>query len=99
MKGLTRRRLLAGGLPFLGAGAAALHSRIPHSHPWEAPALAADRARGHPAHGGGGPAIGGHADFRAGATVDHRANGFDPAEILRDFDWGRTRRLASGRVL
>ncbi|HEU4979877.1 MAG TPA: multicopper oxidase domain-containing protein, partial [Solirubrobacterales bacterium] len=24
---------------------------------------------------------------------------FDPTEILRDFDWGRTRRLASGRVL
>ena len=32
--------------------------------------------------------------FRAGTVVDHRANGFDPTEILRDFDYGRTRRLA-----
>lgn len=46
-------------------------------------------------HGGGvnGPM------FRRGTTVDHVANGFDPTEILRDFDWGRTTRLASGRVL
>lgn len=39
------------------------------------------------------------ATFRDGATVDHAANGFDPSEILRDFDYGQTRRLASGRVL
>jgi FtsP/CotA-like multicopper oxidase with cupredoxin domain len=32
-------------------------------------------------------------------TVDPRVNGFDPMTILRDFDWGKTRRLASGRVL
>src|SRR5215210_3889704 len=31
--------------------------------------------------------------------VDHDANGFNPTEILRDFDWGTTRRLASGRTL
>jgi FtsP/CotA-like multicopper oxidase with cupredoxin domain len=31
--------------------------------------------------------------------VDHMANGFDPHEIVRDFDWGTTRRLASGRVV
>ena len=46
-------------------------------------------------HGGGaaGPT------FRPGETVDHAANGFNPTEILRDFDWGKTRRLANGRVL
>jgi FtsP/CotA-like multicopper oxidase with cupredoxin domain len=32
-------------------------------------------------------------------VVDHAANGFNPTEILRDFDHGRTRRLASGRVV
>nr|MDP8943643.1 multicopper oxidase domain-containing protein [Actinomycetota bacterium] len=32
-------------------------------------------------------------------TVDHRANGFDPSDVLRDFDLGTTRRLPSGRVL
>ena len=37
-------------------------------------------------HGGGiaGPT------FRGGATVDHAANGFNPTEILRDFDYGKT---------
>ena len=33
------------------------------------------------------------------ARSNHRANGFDPTELLRDFDYGKTRRLASGRVL
>jgi FtsP/CotA-like multicopper oxidase with cupredoxin domain len=31
--------------------------------------------------------------------VDHAANGFNPTEILRDFDHGRARRLATGRTL
>ncbi len=39
------------------------------------------------------------ATFRAGSTVDHAANGFNPTELLRDFDRGKTTRLASGRVL
>ena len=92
--------MLAGGLPLLGAGVAVAHSRVPHSHPWDAAARAADPPGGHAGHvADGAPAISGHADFRAGATVDHRANGFDPAEVLRDFDWGRTRRLPTGRVL
>jgi FtsP/CotA-like multicopper oxidase with cupredoxin domain len=54
-------------------------------------------AAGHPGHGGSGGALA-HASF-AGGTVDHRANGFNPTEILRDFEHGRTRRMASGRVL
>jgi FtsP/CotA-like multicopper oxidase with cupredoxin domain len=32
-------------------------------------------------------------------TVDPAVNGFDPTEILRDFDWGKTRTLAGGRIL
>ena len=76
----------------VGAGAAALHARVPHTHPWE------DAATAHTAHTG--PAADrGHAAFRAGGAVDHRANGFDPHEVLRDFDWGTTRRLPSGRVV
>jgi manganese oxidase len=96
---LTRRKLLAGGLPLVGAGAAALHSRVPHSHPWDGAALAADPQPAHGGHGANGSAIGGHADFREGASVDHRVNGFDPQALLRDFDWGRTRRLPNGRVV
>jgi FtsP/CotA-like multicopper oxidase with cupredoxin domain len=42
---------------------------------------------------------GSHASFRDGVAVDHAANGFDPHALVRDFDWGRTTRLTSGRVL
>jgi FtsP/CotA-like multicopper oxidase with cupredoxin domain len=91
---LTRRKLLARGVPLLG-GAAALHQALPHPHPWAAQAGAAEYGAGHAsAHRGGR----GHAAFR-GRTVDSRVNGFDPHALLRDFDWGKTRRLASGRVL
>jgi FtsP/CotA-like multicopper oxidase with cupredoxin domain len=48
--------------------------------------------------GAAGHAGGGHAAFRGG-QVDHRANGFDPHAILRDFDEGTTSRLRDGRVL
>jgi FtsP/CotA-like multicopper oxidase with cupredoxin domain len=50
---------------------------------------------GHQAHM---TAAGGHAGFRGG-PVDHASNGFDPSVVVRDFDWGTTRRLPSGRVL
>jgi FtsP/CotA-like multicopper oxidase with cupredoxin domain len=86
---LTRRRLLAGSGVLAGAGL--LHQTVPHSHPWEHEAQAAE-------HQHGGSSDGGHAAFRGGQTVDHAANGFNPHELLRDFDWGTTRRLASGRV-
>ena len=92
MPQLSRRRLLAASVPALGGAAAALHSTIPHSHPWEAQAAA------HTAHEGGGDHDG-HANFRDGRTVDHAANGFEPHAILRDFDWGTTTRTASGRVV
>jgi FtsP/CotA-like multicopper oxidase with cupredoxin domain len=79
--------MLAGTVPALG-GAALL-------------AADAQPARSAGDHAGAGHAghTDGHADFRDGRTVDHRANGFDPHAILRDFDEGRTRRLPSGRVL
>jgi FtsP/CotA-like multicopper oxidase with cupredoxin domain len=53
---------------------------------------------------GGGAALAGnghfaHAGFAAGRGVDHGANGFHPSELLRDFDYGRTRRTAGGRVV
>jgi FtsP/CotA-like multicopper oxidase with cupredoxin domain len=91
---LTRRRLLAGSA---AAGALpVLHSVIPHSHPWDHEARAAEGA-----HAGHGADMlhDGHANFASGATVDHARNGFDPHQLVRDFDWGTTRRLASGRVV
>src|SRR5215211_5673396 len=97
MPKLSRRRLIAASVPALGGAAAALHSAVPHTHPWDAEAEAADAGQEHAGMHAGH--TGGHADFRDGRTVDHAANGFDPHEILRDFDWGTTHRLASGRVV
>ena len=74
---LTRRRLIAAG----GSGAAPCSRRR-------------GTATGQHAHAAGEVHAGhegsGHADFRDGRTVDHAANGFDPHELVRDFDWGRT---------
>ncbi len=99
MPQLSRRRLLAASVPALGGAAAALHSAVPHRPPGGSDAQAAEHA-----HGGGGATTAanghtGHASFRDGRTVDHAANGFDPHAILRDFDWGKTTRLANGKVL
>ena len=94
---IDRRQLLGGGV--LGA-AAALTALDPRG----GPAVAGEHdhaAHGTPApahdHGHGSGADG--ATMRRGRTVDHAANGFNPTTILRDFDHGKTTRLASGRVL
>jgi FtsP/CotA-like multicopper oxidase with cupredoxin domain len=87
---ISRRKLLgaAAALP----AAAGLHALIGRG-PGGASALARE-PHGHAGHEGFA-----HATFAPGRSVNHRANGFDPSELLRDFDYGRTRRLASGRVL
>lgn len=102
MEPISRRKLLAGGAA-AGASLPILHELVPHAGLHDA-VSGAEAAKSHgngstgaaqALHGGGenGPA------FQQGRMVDHRANGFNPTEILRDFDWGKTRRLASGRVL
>ena len=90
--------MLAALAPALGAGAVAklggaglvapAGAQVTHDHTAPRPATP------HP-HGD----VPGHPGFKAGSTVDHAANGFHPTELLRDFDHGRSRRLASGRVL
>jgi FtsP/CotA-like multicopper oxidase with cupredoxin domain len=62
-------------------------------------AVAAGHDHGVAAASGDANGHAGHAAFRDGRSVDHAANGFDPHEIVRDFDWGTTRRLASGHVV
>jgi FtsP/CotA-like multicopper oxidase with cupredoxin domain len=42
---------------------------------------------------------GGHAGMGTVGKVDHARNGFDPHEILTDFDWGTVSRDRSGRVV
>ena len=80
---------------------ALLHETIPHAGLHHALGRAADDQRRRPRGltRGHGVQAAPRADLRRRAGVDHRANGFDPTEILRDFDYGKTRRLASGRVL
>ena len=73
------------------AGAAVLHKAVPHSHPWESDAQAAS-GHGHAANGGHTAQ---HAGFDGGAV----SNRFDPHDVLRDFDYGKTSRLPDGRTL
>jgi FtsP/CotA-like multicopper oxidase with cupredoxin domain len=67
----------------LGAAGALLHSGKAGGHSMQEHAAMHD----------------GHANFRGGVAVDHVANGFDPHELVRDFDWGTTRRTATGQVV
>ncbi len=102
--GLSRRRALAAVVPLVGAGAAGRLFGGPSLGLSASPASAAampGMGSAHPAAGAGANAqpMGGHGLGFRGGSVDHRANGFDPSEVVRDFDWGKTRRLASGRVL
>jgi len=90
--GLSRRHALIAIGPLFGAGAAGRLFGGPSLGLSASPVNTAVMTGM-----GDAPAPVGHG-FRGG-SVDHRANGFDPAEVLRDFDWGRTSRLPSGRVL
>jgi FtsP/CotA-like multicopper oxidase with cupredoxin domain len=96
MEKISRRKLLTGGA--LAASVPLLHEVVPHRglH-----AAVAGATTGHDHdHGAGKGAVPGHGNaFAAGRRVDHAFNGFHPTTLLREFDWGKTRRLASGRVL
>jgi FtsP/CotA-like multicopper oxidase with cupredoxin domain len=79
-----------------------LHELVPHAglhHAIDGAEAAGGSAQGATTNGHHMPG-GGHTGFDSDAAdVDLAANGFDPSEMVRDFDWGRTRRLASGRLL
>jgi FtsP/CotA-like multicopper oxidase with cupredoxin domain len=96
---LSRRKLL--GAAATVPAAAGLHSLVTRGGLGADPAGAESNGGQHPAasgHTGSHDAFA-HATFAPGRSVDHRANGFEPTELLRDFDWGRTRRTASGKVV
>ena len=105
--GLSRRRALAALVPVAGTAVTARLLGGSSLGFGTAPASAAEmpgmgRARppaGRVGRGTGAQHAGEHQMGFSGASVDHRANGFDPSEVVRDFDWGKTRRLANGRVL
>ena len=105
MEKINRRKLLIGGTA--GAAIPVIHQLVPHTGLHSA----IEGANAAPANGNGGapgPAHGAaqavHGGGNSGPTfapgsVDHAANGFNPTELLRDFDWGKTTRLANGRLL
>ena len=91
---ISRRKLL--GAAATVPAAAGLHSLVSRG------GFGAEPARA----GGDGAATAGkghesfaHATFAPGRTVNHRSNGFNPTDLLRDFDYGKARRLAGGRVV
>ena len=75
---LSRRRLL-GGAAAAGAALPVLHEVVPHQrlHGVDSAAAQGHETHAQPAHAG---VVG---------RVDPRINGFDPQELLRDFDEGR----------
>ena len=81
---VSRRKLL-GGAAATGAALPVLHELIPHQgvHGGTSTAQAAVE-RHHAAHRGSG-------HLGAVGRVDSKRNGFDPQEILRDFDEGVVR--------
>ena len=114
-RGVSRRKLLAGGFAATAALPVLHELIPHQGHPPRARRLRArsrgdERARGdarcggrhrcsagHAGHGAAGAPL--HAGFDPATDVDHEANGFNPTEMLRDFDWGETRRLPGGRTL
>ena len=85
----SRRQFLAGGA-VLETGAAALGAGAMRDHFGKGTG-----AHHGMEHGGGVMAP----SFRAGGTVDYAANGFDPSEILRDFDYGQVSKTPDGRTV
>jgi FtsP/CotA-like multicopper oxidase with cupredoxin domain len=83
---------------------AALHEMVPHDGLHRALAGHGDgsaeaaMAHGEMGHGAmGAPGIAMHDAFAG--SVDNEANGFDPSELVRDFDLGLTSRLPDGRTI
>src|SRR5687768_10530018 len=102
--GLSRRKLIVGGAA-AGSALPILHGLIPHGgiHQALEGASASEMEMEHDSSPGSDAMANGHGGSFGpgfeGPDVDHAANGFDPSEIVRDFDEGRTRRLPTGRVL
>jgi FtsP/CotA-like multicopper oxidase with cupredoxin domain len=95
MDKLSRRKFLGGGVlaGLSAAGAAIATGRAGagqvHDH----------AAMGHDHAGHNHAATRGSGHLGTVGAVDPSVNGFDPQEILRDFDEGTTRRIAGGRTL
>ena len=79
-KEVSRRKLL-GGVAATGAAIPVLHELVPHAGLHDSSARAQAVHEGHKVNDASG-------HLGAVGKVDPKANGFDPQEILRDFDTG-----------
>ena len=93
MPELSRRKFLSRGVPLAVAGVAASRAVRPGPHDGAAPAFAASSA------GQGHTGTAGQGHTGTVGAVDPAVNGFDPHEILRDFDRGTTRQGPDGRTI
>ena len=82
-KEVSRRKLL-GGVAATGAAIPVLHELVPHAGLHDSSARAQAVHEGHKVNDASG-------HLGAVGKVDPKANGFDPQEILRDFDTGTLR--------
>jgi len=84
---VSRRKLLGGAA---GAVAAVplVHELVPHQTVHDQVASAQGHGSGHGDAGGSGKELKGSGHRGTVGTVDPAVNGFDPAEIVRDFDTG-----------
>jgi len=96
MPGASRRGFLLGGA---GVALGAIPAAVPNADP--TPPAHTGHGTGHGTTPGTGHSHGGGINgptFRGG-TVDHVANGFNPTQLLRDFDYGKVSKLPGGRTL
>jgi manganese oxidase len=92
MKPLSRRDFLkVGGLAVLGTAGATSLTQNRHQHATNPP------EEGHASHA---LQQGDHGDLPGTVgEVDHEKNGFNPTDILTDFDYGEVSTLPSGQIL
>jgi FtsP/CotA-like multicopper oxidase with cupredoxin domain len=95
MKPLSRRDFLkVGGLAVIGTASATALAQNNQAHPSEAAAVPHEAHRSHVMQQGG------HGDLPGTVgEVDHEKNGFNPTDILTDFDYGEVSTLPNGQVL
>lgn len=86
------------GTAAAGAGLPLLYTNARSTAQGAPTEAAAQQARG-PANRTNEPTVHSGPTMKRGETVNHVANGFNPTDILRDFDMGKTRRLPNGRTL
>ena len=94
---VTRRKLLLGGIVAAGSTALAARSALAQAQNGHSMPMPTDA----PADPYAAPAVhgGAHGDMMTVGAVDYAANGFDPVQLLTDWETGIVSQMADGRTL